>query len=105
MTITYAGDADARFDYDYYATKHMPMVAEYIGDDVVKWEVSKGIASGMGGPAPYRSIGQFWLSSLSGMKAAFKENGATIMGDIKNYTDIEAVVQIEELVSVPELVQ
>jgi uncharacterized protein (TIGR02118 family) len=102
MTITYTGDADARFDFDYYCSKHMPMVADFYGDIVEKWEVSKGMSDPMGGPAPYIAIGQFWLNDLGPMKAAMKEHGREIMADIPNYTDMQPVIQIEEVLAVPQ---
>ena len=102
MTIAYPGTADDRCDFDYYTSKHMPMVADFLGDNCTRHEITRGIASGAGGAAPWVATGAFWISSLEGMQEAMQQHGREIMGDIKNYTDLEPVVQIEEVTTVAE---
>lgn len=104
MTATYPAGDDATFDFDYYTSSHVPMIAGFIGDDCVKWEVSKGLSNGGPGAAPYVAIGQFWLTSLDGLNAAFAEHGREMMGDVKNFTNIRGLFQVEEIVATPATV-
>ena len=98
LTVAYPAKEGGQFDFDYYAGKHIPMVEKFIGADVERSEISKGMAGAGGGAAPYTCIGQIYLKSLDGFHAALENHGAEIMGDVPNYTNIEPIVQIEELV-------
>ena len=54
------------FNMEYYETKHMPMVAGYLGANLVKYTIEKGLASGLPNqPLPYMAIGSFYVKSLS----------------------------------------
>jgi len=39
VTVTYPSKHDAKFDFDYYMPKHIPMVSRLLGTSI---EVSKG---------------------------------------------------------------
>ncbi len=53
------------FNMEYYETKHMPMVAGYLGSNLVKYTIEKGLASGIPGqPLPIIAIGTFYVKSL-----------------------------------------
>lgn len=93
--------AGGKFDEDYYAKKHMPMIAEKVGDALIKYEIDKGIA-GMapGTPAPYVGIGHLYFNSVPEFMAAFAPHATAIMGDVPNYTDQRPTLQISEVVEV-----
>jgi hypothetical protein len=51
VTVLYSNESAKRFDHDYYASKHMPMVMERLkGFGMLRYEVDKGLAGG--GPGP-----------------------------------------------------
>lgn len=88
-----------KFDSDYYATKHMPMVAEMCGAAMVRYEIDKGVAGAAPGqPAPYVCVGHMYFNSLPEFMAAFGPNIAKILADIPNYTDAQAQLQVSEIV-------
>ncbi len=89
-----------KFDQEYYATKHMPMVAEKCGAALIRYEIDKGIAGGAPGqPAPYVTVGHMYFNSLPEFMAAMAPHMAAIIGDIPNFTDVAAQLQISEIVS------
>ena len=45
---------------------------------------------------PYRAITVMDFDSLQAFRAAAKESGAIVIGDIVNFTDVKPVVQINE---------
>lgn len=87
----------SKFDADYYATKHMPMIAEKV-PAVLRWEMDKGIA-GMapGTPAPYVAIGHLYFNSVEEFTSGFAPAAADIMADVPNYTDARPEIQISEV--------
>ena len=88
-----------KFDADYYATKHMPMVAEKAGAALIRYEIDKGVGGGAPGqPAPYVCVGHLYFNSVPELMQAFAPHVGAIMGDIPNYTDTTPTMQISEIV-------
>ena len=57
-----------------------------------------GVAGGTpGSPAPFTAIGELLFNSVEEFQTAFTPHAAEIMGDIKNYTKIEPLIQISEI--------
>ncbi len=99
VTILYPNTEGNTFDMDYYANKHMPMVAELLGDALKGLEIDKGMAGRTPeDPVPYLAIGYLYFDSLAEYQNAFGPNAAQITGDIPNYTNSQPVIQISEVV-------
>ena len=99
VSIMYPFEEGKTFDIDYYETKHMPMVAGYLGSNLVKYTIEKGMASGIPNtPLPYMAIGTFYVKDLSEYQAAIGPNIATIRADFANYTNVAPVILVSEVV-------
>jgi uncharacterized protein (TIGR02118 family) len=85
-----------RFDFDYYMSQHIPMVARLLGTTI---EVTKGIGTPTGTPAPVLYAARIRVRSLDEYQAAMTQHGAQIIGDIPNYTDVQPNVQVDEILS------
>jgi len=94
-TVVYSNKPGAKFDFDYYLTKHVPMVAGFFGTDI---EVQKGILSPMGSSLAFVCIARIWINSIEHFQATMTQYGAQILSDVANYTNIEPVLQIDEVV-------
>jgi uncharacterized protein (TIGR02118 family) len=87
------------FNMEYYETKHMPMVAGYLGSNLVKYTIEKGVASGIPDqPLPYMAVGTFYVKSLDEYRAAIGPNRDAIRADFPNYTNVAPVILISEVV-------
>lgn len=90
--------ATAKFDWDYYLTRHMPMVGKLLAPTLKKAEVEKGLGgAGPGAPPTYTAICTMQFDSVDAFQKAFMPHAREIMGDIANYTDVQPVVQISEV--------
>lgn len=99
VAILYPNGEDKTFDMDYYSTKHMPMVAGLFGDAMKAMAIDKGMAGRTPEePLPYLAVGYFYFNQLSDYENAFGPNAEKILSDIPNYTNIQPVVQISEVV-------
>ncbi|MEO8456942.1 MAG: EthD family reductase [Chloroflexota bacterium] len=97
VTINYP--QGGKFDADYYASKHMPMIAEKCGAALVKYEIDKGVAGAVPGqPAPYVGVGHLYFNSLPEFMGAFGPHFGAIAADVPNYTDQTPILQISEIV-------
>lgn len=99
VTILYPNGEGKKFDMDYYTHTHMPMVASLLGDSLKLFEIDKGIAGRTAtDPIPYLAIGYLYFDRLSAYQNSFKPHAEKIRSDIPNYTDIQPVIQISEVV-------
>jgi len=99
VTVMYPYAEGARFDHDYYRTRHMPLVKARLGSACAYYTVDQGL-HGMTPDAPpaFVAMCAFICDSAEGYEAAMKEHRAEVLGDIANYTDIVPVVQYSEVV-------
>lgn len=98
MTVLYPNGDGKTFDMDYYSNKHFPMVANLLGDSLKFSAIDKGIGSGTSDtPIPFLAIGYLYFDRLSAFQNSFGPNAEKITGDLVNYTNIQPVVQISEV--------
>ena len=99
VSVLYPNNPGSKFDHDYYANTHLPMVKGKLGTALVDSGIDKGIGTAApGAPAPYASIGWLTFNSVEEFQNAFGAHAEEIMADIPNYTDIEPQIQISEIV-------
>ena len=99
VTIVYPTAEGSTFNMDYYKDKHMPMVAELLGDALKKYHIDKGIGGRTpADPIPYMAIGYLYFDKLEDYQQAFGPVAGKIVGDIPNYTNVQPVLQISEVV-------
>jgi uncharacterized protein (TIGR02118 family) len=99
VSVMYPFAEGKTFNMEYYESKHMPMVAAYLGSNLVKYTIEKGVASGMPNtPLPYMAIGTFYIKSLSDYQAAITPNRDAIRADFPNYTNVTPVILVSEVV-------
>jgi uncharacterized protein (TIGR02118 family) len=99
ISVMYPYADGKTFNMEYYETKHMPMVAGYLGANLVKYTIEKGLASGLPNqPLPFMAIGTFYVKSLSDYQAVIGPNRDAIRADFPNYTNITPVILVSEVV-------
>jgi uncharacterized protein (TIGR02118 family) len=99
VSIMYPFAEGKTFNMEYYETKHMPMVAAFLGSNLVRYTIEKGLASGIPNqPLPYMAIGTFYVKSLEDYQAAIGPNRDAIRADFVNYTNIAPVILVSEVV-------
>ena len=99
VTLLYPNGEGKKFDIDYYANKHMPLVKSLLGESVKIIAIDKGLANGVpNSPVPYLAIGYLYFDSISSFQKAMNESAsAKLEADIPNYTNCIPVVQISEV--------
>ena len=98
ISVMYPNREGARFDVDYYRTKHFALVKRLLTPfGLIKMEVDKGISGGGGQPPPYLCVGQLYFDSPDGYDRGVAEVGSTLRGDIPNFTNGTPIRQISEI--------
>jgi uncharacterized protein (TIGR02118 family) len=99
VSVMYPFAEGKTFNMEYYETTHMPMVAGFLGSNLVKYTIEKGVDSGIPNqPLPYMAIGTFYVKSLEDYQAAIAPNRDAIRADFVNYTNVAPVILVSEVV-------
>ena len=98
VTVFYPNEEGKKFDMEYYCTKHVPMVQQKLGAALKDVAVEQGLGGEEpGSPAAYIAMGHLYFDSIEAFQTAFGPHDESIMGDVPNYTDIQATIQISEV--------
>jgi uncharacterized protein (TIGR02118 family) len=98
VTILYPNGDDKTFDMDYYEKKHMPMVAGFIVKNLKFYEIDKGLTGRTANDKPpFVAVGYFYISDTAAYNKSIAQNRDAVVNDVKNYTNIQPVVQISEI--------
>lgn len=98
VEILYPNGDDKTFDMDYYEKNHMPMMAGFIGKNLVFYEIDKGIAGRtLNDKVPFLAAGYFYINNVDEYRKVVAQNRDTILNDVKKYTNIQPIVQISEI--------
>ena len=91
VQVTYPSGEGTTFDHDYYASSHVPLAVKAWSP--LRSEIDKGVS----GPA-VASV-SFYFESMDAFQGALgKPETAEVMADVANYTNIEPVMQVSEVV-------
>jgi|SRR5450631_1828816 len=102
VTILYPNKPGSHFDVEYYRNVHMPLAIRLLGSATKAVSVEIGKSGSMPDqPPPYAVICAFTCESVESFTDAFMPVSSDLQGDIPNYTDIEPVIQISEMIDIP----
>jgi len=100
ISILYPNKEGARFDMRYYIEKHMPVSIELLSahPGFKGVSVERGVRGAVPGTdAAYVAMCHFLFDSADEFLEAFMPHAQTLQGDMPNYTDIEPIIQINEV--------
>ena len=99
ISVMYGNGEGKKFDYDYYAGKHMALVHKRLdGRGLIRSEVDRGLAGGApGAPAPCLAIGHLYFKSFEEFQAAIQPHAKELFDDVPNFTNILPQVQVSEI--------
>ena len=95
VTIVYPNKQGAKFDWDYYLKKHTPMWAKLLGEN--KIEIRKGVGTHNGSPVHFICLLRIWVDDVDAFMTLMKEKGHHIIEDIPHYTNVEPVIQFDDV--------
>lgn len=98
LSVIYPYSEGKKFDVEYYRNSHIPMVQQKLGDACKGTSVDQGVSGGQPGSKPaYAVMAHLLFDSVEAFQAAFAPHAEVISKDIPNYTDIEPIIQISEV--------
>jgi uncharacterized protein (TIGR02118 family) len=98
FSVFYENTEGKKFDMLYYCNKHIPMVKEKLGTACKGGEVDEGLGGAQPGSKPtFVVVAHLLFESVETFQKAFGPHAANIKEDVPNFTDIQPVVQISNV--------
>ena len=98
VALLYPNTEGHRFDEDYYRSHHLPLVKKaYKPFGLKSVELDTALTTSGKYAAPYFAIGYMVFETTKQFMQAAEAEGAALMQDIANFTDIEPIIQISQL--------
>ena len=99
-SLMYPYKENARFDYAYYHDKHLPFVKASLSTALKRIAIDKGLVGGTPGtPPPYILCAHMYFESVEAFEQAFAPHANEIFSDIPNFTDLQPLAMISEVIS------
>jgi uncharacterized protein (TIGR02118 family) len=98
LSVMYPYEKGAKFDFDYYRTKHMDLVKKHLKPfGLIKTEADKGVSGGGDAPPPYICVGSIYFTSREEFEKGFAQAGPILRADIPNFTTLAPTRMISEV--------
>ena len=100
VSVFYPNGPQAKFDMQYYTARHIPLVQRLCGAELKSVAVEGGIAGATPGSAPsFLAMGHLLFDSVEAFQSSFGPHASEIVGDVPNYTNIQPVIQISQVMT------
>lgn len=100
ISTIYQIEDNYKFDFDYYLNMHIPMSIELLSKSkgFIRVSVERGInIKTQKINSSYVAMCHYYFESLEDFMNVFGPNAEKLQGDIKNYTNITPLIQINEV--------
>ena len=99
VSVFYPNEPGKKFDMDYCQNKHFPLVHQRLDSEgLVRTEIERGVSdTDPNAPPRFVAVASLYFDTVEHVHEAFKAHGRELMGDMKNYTDIQPQFLISEV--------
>jgi uncharacterized protein (TIGR02118 family) len=98
VAVLYPRTDGKKFDLEYYKNHHMQLVKQRLTP--LRIEIDLGVPNARGQNAPYIAIGYMTFGSMDELVTRYGAAAKELRADISNYTDIDPIMQISEVISI-----
>lgn len=98
ITVLYPNKPGVTFNFEYYRDHHATLIKRLYGEGIAKIELRRGIATQDNSPVPFIAVINIWIGSQTLFDEAGAKHGATLVEDLKNFTNSLPTIQIDEIV-------
>lgn len=98
ISVMYPSIEGGNFDLNYYIQTHVPLVREKLGKVLKGVGIEKGLSASTGIPPVYIAIGYLLVESMEEYLQALTPHSEAIRSDIQNFTNIQPIIQISQII-------
>ncbi|HZF16776.1 MAG TPA: EthD family reductase [Steroidobacteraceae bacterium] len=99
ITVLYPSGPDAKFDFAYYQSHHIPLIMRLYGKGVAKMELRRTVANKDGSPVAYIAVINIWVGSDKLFDDAGAKHAQELIDDVPNFTNMRPVILNGEIVN------
>jgi uncharacterized protein (TIGR02118 family) len=104
VSVVYNNQENTHFDAEYCLNHHMPLVEKLYSEfGLIGWDFDQGISLSSKHQPTVAAIANIYFDDIAAVKAAFKNKGAEVMADTKNYTNIEPTIMTSHVKQIQRL--
>lgn len=98
ISAIYPRTEGGRFDYDYYAAKHLPMISQaFAHEGLTEIRALRGLPGPQGIEPPYFAIILISFDTIENLRKAMgSEKAQAVLADLPNYSNVTPVLQANE---------
>jgi uncharacterized protein (TIGR02118 family) len=98
VSFFYPNTEGSTFDFDYYCNTHIALSQRRLAPALKSFSVDYGISGIMAeSKPPFHVVGHLLFDSIEAFYEALTPHIEELKGDVVNYTDVEAIIQISEV--------
>ena len=98
ITILYPAKDNDGFDFEFYKTRHAPLIKDICGDACAKIEVRRGTDIQTGVPPQYVATITIWISDWAKYEERVAVRQQEMIDELPHFTKQMPQVQIDEVV-------
>ena len=98
LNILYPKTDVSVFNWDYYLTIHMPLSEKLQRNYIKGVSIVKGIEGIEAAPVSYMALTIIRYESVDDFMKAFIPHKDVLQEDMKNYTNVEPIIQFSEII-------
>lgn len=98
ISAIYPRTEGGRFDYDYYAIRHLRLIREsFAHEGLTDIRAMRGLPGPQGVEPPYFAIVLISFDTIENLRKAMGgEKGQAVLADLPNYSNVTPVLQVNE---------
>jgi uncharacterized protein (TIGR02118 family) len=99
VSAFYPNGPDAKFDMEYYCARHIPLVQRLCGAALRGAAVEGGVGDRHQALClPFLAMGHLLFESVQAFEGSFGPHAKQIVGDVPNYTNVQPVIQVSQVI-------
>ena len=97
ITILYPAKDNEGFDFDFYRTRHAPLIKDILGHSMHKIEIRKGVSDPQNPNPQYIAVISIWVSDWEHYQKVIQARQQELIDEVPLFTKQMPQVQIDEV--------
>jgi uncharacterized protein (TIGR02118 family) len=97
ITVLYPAEGNDSFDFEFYRTRHAPLIEDILGASLHRIEIRKGTATADGKPPAFIAVISIWIADWAAYEAAMAKRAQELIDEVPLFTRQMPTIQIDEV--------
>lgn len=97
ITVLYPAKDNAGFDFQFYLSRHVPLIEDILGNSLHKLEVRRGQPAADGSPPVYTAVISIWIADWAAYETAMAARAKELIDEVPLFTKVMPIIQTDEV--------